>query len=339
MRFSIPRLFKHVRDQPVARVLTGAMAVPWYGPATLTLTAPNTYTGGTTINGGTLALGTSGTLGGATSTITVDAGNSATLDLLGTADKTITSGTITLNAGSQLTVTRSEFVAATQSATSFTGALSGAGNLVIGGLSGAVTGRRTRFASSAPLGTGGAFDNFSGDITVQSGANLALFNGTLTSANSNNLTVDSGGYVTLLGNSTTFVGALSGGGFITRNNGSGTTATLSVASGNFSGVISQTLLSGGSTVALTKTGNGTLTLTGANTYTGATTVNAGTLIIAAADSLGTGAGTVNSGGTLTYAADTTGVRTVTVNAGGTINKGGFAHTGTVFVNNGGTINP
>ena len=65
------------------------------------------------------------------------------------------------------------------------------------------------------------------------------------------------------------------------------------ANGSFSGVIQNTI----ATIALTKTGGGTLTLGGSNTYTGGTTLSAGQLNLNNASALGTGASTI-SGGTI-----------------------------------------
>src|SRR5208282_4546167 len=72
------------------------------------------------------------------------------------------------------------------------------------------------------------------------------------------------------------IGSLSGNGTVS-NNGA-TTATLTVGNDNtnttFGGVLKD-----GSVLKLTKSGTGTLTLSGANTYTGTTTVNGGSLIV------------------------------------------------------------
>lgn len=85
----------------------------------------------------------------------------------------------------------------------------------------------------------------------------------------------------------------------------------------------------GSGYGLTKAGNGTLALTGANTYTGTTTVNAGTLLLAGASHTGGGNYTINSAGTLSGNGSITlaGANTVTVQPGGTIGPG--ASTGTL----------
>jgi fibronectin-binding autotransporter adhesin len=136
---------------------------------------------------------------------------------------------------------------------------------------------------------------------------------------------------------------------------------LNPSTGNFNVARDSTLASDltvSSAIAgtnLTKTGNGILTLTGANTYTGATSINGGTLSVSADNNLGAAPGSATAsklnfnGGTLattsTFALNSN--RGITLNAGGgtmspssgtTLTFGGIvAGTGALTVSGAGTV--
>ena len=125
------------------------------------------------------------------------------------------------------------------------------------------------------------------------------------------LTVNSGASFDLNGLSET-VGSLAGAGSVTT--GSGTFTVGDATSTLFSGVIQ------GTNGKVTKTGTGTLSLTGTNTYTGATTINAGTLAVGTGGSLASASAVaVNNTGTLAGTGAVNG--SVTVASGGTLAPG------------------
>ena len=122
-------------------------------------------------------------------------------------------------------------------------------------------------------------DQFTGATKVSAGT-LAL---TAQNAISNSASVENNSAITMTADQS--LNNLSGTGTI-DNGGSALTLNNTAAS-EFSGVIS-------GEGALVKTGNETLTLSGANDYTGATTINAGTLRLTGDGTIGTGALTNNA---------------------------------------------
>ena len=231
----------------------------------------------------------------------VVAGSNIIFSLGGTGDLTF-DGTVSLGSG-----TRTFDVAA------ITGTFSG----VISG-SGAIT-----KTGSGTLKLSGN-NNYSGGTTVSAGL-LWLNSSTALGSSNGSLTVN-GGIVDLSGNNIS-VGNLTGsGGTIWNNLGPSSAVTLTIGNnnnggGNYQGVITDTNgASPGSTMALTKTGSGTITLSGTNTYTGATTVNGGgSLFINGNQSAATGAVTVNGSGTTLGGSGIIG-GSVTISSGTTSNN-------------------
>lgn len=143
------------------------------------------------------------------------------------------------------------------------------------------------------------------------------------------VTVKSDGKFDLGANSDT-VGTVSlQGGNITGTTGVLTGSSYDVQSGTASAIL------GGSTAALTKSTNGSATLSGANTYGGGTTISAGTLLVAnGSGSSATGSGTVNVGASGTLGGTgyiNAGANGITIN--GVLSPGALATAGSV-----GTIN-
>ncbi|WP_192871723.1 beta strand repeat-containing protein, partial [Variovorax sp. JS1663] len=245
------------------------------GTGTLTLSGDNSaYTGLTTVTAGTLQAGIIDNAFGQRSEVVVGVG--ATLDLNNhnqTIYKLAGSGYVNLGTGT-LTTTFG-------TVSTFGGQISGSGGLTTIG--------------SGTLTLSGA-NSYTGATTVNYGTLQAGAVNTFSAASAVTL---AGGTTLNLAGYDQAIGSLTGLGSVTLG-----TATLTTGandgSTDYGGVISGT---GG----LTKTGSGTLTLTGDNTYTGATTINGGTLRL--------GDGNLSS---TRLSADTV----VTVNSGGTLDVNG-----------------
>ncbi|MDR6635759.1 fibronectin-binding autotransporter adhesin [Phyllobacterium sp. 1468] len=138
-------------------------------------------------------------------------------------------------------------------------------------------------------------------------AGTAINGGTLQVSADANLGA-AGGALSLNGSTLRNTLAVTSGRAVTLNAGGGSFETLDALTLN--GVV-------GGTGVLTKTGAGTLELSGANTYAGGTVVDAGTVEVSADANLGNaGGGLTFNGGTLHSTATFTAARNVTLNAGG-----------------------
>ena len=238
------------------------------GAGQLTLTAANTYTGGTTVVAGSLLMGNASAIG--TGPVSIASGallDTAAygLDLgrLSGAGTATGSGVFSYSGASASTV--ANILSGTASITK-----SGAGQLT---LSGNNTFSGGTSVSAGMLSLGSATALGAGNVVVASGA-----------------TLDAGSYGLDLAR-------LSGTGTVT------TTGIYSSLAGTNSSVATNLIGS----ASLSKAGAGTLTLSGTNTYSGITTLSGGTLSLGSATALGSGGpGSLDfAGGTLQYSAANT----------------------------------
>ncbi|HAK8857851.1 TPA: autotransporter outer membrane beta-barrel domain-containing protein [Salmonella enterica] len=233
------------------------------GAGTLILNAENTYTGGTTISGGTLVATNVDALGSG------DVTDDATLELNtgGTFDNAIS--------GSGQVVKSGDDVLTLSGANSYSGGtLISDGTLVASNVEALGTGDVTNDAV-LELNTGGDFDN------AISGSGQVVKSGDET--------------LTLSGTNSYTDGTLISGGTLVASNvealGTGDVTDNAVLELNTGGDFDNAISGSGQ---VEKSGDGTLTLSGSNTYTGGTTINDGTLIATSVDALGSGDVTDNA---------------------------------------------
>ncbi len=369
--------------------IAGTTGLNKSGSRTLTMNGVNSYSGATTISDGTLEIGGAGQLGSGAYAGNIS--NAGTLLVNSTANQTL-SGVIS---GAGAVVKNNSGTLTIATAPTSTGAMT-----VNGGTLKMDFAPSSSFATpSIAVNSGATLDLVQGDVlhwsagkgalTINGGTvkqsvtgirqtianTLNMTGGTLTSAGAG----DSDGNYSFFGVGISATSDASGNAALVSANAIGiqsaTGFTLNVTRGSASPASDLTISSPiinftGVTGSMVKSGNGILTLTGANTYTGTTSVNAGTLLInggglASGGTLyvgngGTGAMTmggsvgdvnVNNGaiqvgygtggaGTLTVSAGTLRVTGSTVYPNGDLNVGtgvydsGSSGTGAVVVNGG-----
>lgn len=246
-------------DVSTAYGLSGDGGLTKQGDGTLTLNGTNTYTGDTTIEAGVLSINSAAALGSGDLHLTggeLNATASMDLDPLKFRFKSGTTSTVSAAANTTLKI----------------------GDFVLGDGGGA----DAIFGSTGNTGT----IEISGGLSIADDSTLTVAGGTLRSTGKGKLTfltevvasttVSSGATLDFDDDFNIFsdsngIKNLQGSGNVVTGTDSAT--VLTIASGEFSGVISG---AGG----LNKSGSGTLTLSGANTYTGGTVVGAGTLSVA-----------------------------------------------------------
>jgi autotransporter-associated beta strand protein len=279
------------------------------GGGSLTLATDNDFTGNVTLNGGTLRVGNAGTTG---------ALGSGTVNVTG-------SGTV-------LAFNRSDSIVVN--------------NRIYGGS----TTVPMIQAESGAVTIGGTTDNSFAVARVKSGATMILAKASSGSVHAlgNGGNVEAGGTLKLggTGGDQIFVwGDLTVDGLFDLNGlgetfdglaGNGTVdntgvaaVTMGVGADNSTATFGGTIQNTGGNLSLSKSGNGTLTLTSTSSYGGATTVSAGTLLV---DGALNGAGNVAVNGSATLGGNGTISGAVNVTASAKLAPGN-AGVGTLTVNN------
>ena len=209
---------------------------------------------------------------------------------------------------------------------------SGGGNLTFNGIISAAFGLTFNGSGTTTLNGADTYGTTGKTNIISSGATVILGNATALGSANNSLS--NNGILNLNGNNQT-VNDLSGSGSIT--NTSATALTLTVGNANTAGTYSGQIGNGANgAISLTKSGTGTLTLSGSNSYTGLTTLKNGTLVLAANGALGTNglSATPGTGGSVFTVINNAGVTNSQTGNFTMGSSGGGSYSGTF--NNAGT---
>jgi autotransporter-associated beta strand protein len=268
---------------------------------TLNGAGSNTYTGLTTVNGGTVTLAKTGGAIAVAGDLAINAVSSAGTVLLAASDQIANTRTATIGTGATLDLATFN--------QSLTGVVLNGGNIT------SSTGTLTGLTNAFDLRAGSVGAALAGSVGLTKSTG-----GTVTLTGNNTFTG-----VTTLGAGTVSVVTIGDGGVASGNLGSATSAaanlvfdggTLQYTGANSStdrnftinngktatvDVTTNSLTLAGATTAtsgaLTKTGSGTLILSGNNLHTGTTTIAGGTLNIVTASGLGSGTITTSTSST------------------------------------------
>ncbi|MHB1948150.1 MAG: MBG domain-containing protein, partial [Gammaproteobacteria bacterium] len=277
---------------------TGTGGITKLGSGLLTFSGTNTYTSPTTINAGTLSVGTiaaggtSSNLGAATASATNLVLGGGTLQYTGATASTNRPFSLTTGTTSNIQVTNS-LNTLTMSGISTGGST---GNLNING-SGGLT-----FTNA---------NTYTGMTTVSSGTLTANVANALFSGSS--LNVAGGTFAIGAGFNQSVAGVTLTSGIITGTTGTLTGTSYTLDSGTISAILA-------GTSGVTKTTSGTVYLTGANTYTGQTVIQAGVL---------SGNTILNAGaGASSFGNPTGGNATILIGTSGSVSSGTLQYTGT-----------
>jgi autotransporter-associated beta strand protein len=242
--------FNRSNSYTFSGLISGAGAVSKFGPGTLTLAQANTYAGPTTLAAGALTYGVNNAIGAGA--VVVSGG---TLNLGAYSG---TSAAVTLNSGG---ITGSGTLTSTSGFTVSNGAV----NAVLAG-DVPLTKNGTATVTLSKTNTYTGITTVSAGVLAFGANNVLYDNGSVIVSGG---TLNVGRFADSVGAVTLASGAITGGIFYagTLTSNSGFTAS--------SGLISTSLAGN---VSLTKTGNGTVTMTRANLYTGTTSVGAGALV-------------------------------------------------------------